>query len=1047
MLGDLHRQAQKLTEPEGPFLTLKNKTIGISKPGLLVKSVTDGFDYAGVGDIPIGVVVDTVRKDAECRIQTGGTAKVWIDTNIAVDQPVRSITATDRAVRGACVPIGSKDEYTMVGRTLESGKGLVKILLSITPIINASGGGGMPAGGTIGQVLAKDSSVDYDTSWVSLDSIYYTQSYIDSNFYTQTYINANLVSSVDAGYGIDISGTATSPIVDFYGAGLDIDDGTVFGTFPSNQNSTYILFSSGIVSEKILASITPLSSFDNDLGWTSSGGTVTSVSGGVGIDVTNPSTNPIVTLDVSELSERSGSLVAGDRLVGATAAGVNFAETISNIPLSIFDNTVSNFGQGTVESVTGGYGIVSSGGANPDIDFDGTELDIDTNPWPAFTGTSYFIFTAGLVTERIRTTEVPVSTFVNDAGYITSGGVTSVSGGEGITVTNPSTNAIVTLAFSELTATPVTLVGADYLVGMKADGTQFRELISDIRLSQFDSTNYWTWAAPYLYYNGGNVGIGTSSPDGILDVVGGNVFFTDTHTFAFQPGNGNITISSGDSDSIAVSVNYRGYALGTTRFRDFSVYNGKGTILLHADGSAGNVGIGTTSPDALFNVESEAPQMLYTETSGTTNQKNFRIMLNGGKAYFSSRNDTNTGAGDGGDMMTFDMSNGYAGIGTTVPEVRADISCLSADLTLPASSGSTAAGIMRVGYYDHNWAGSELNFGVNNGGTYPSWIQAQNPADHSVQRNLSLQPRGGNVGIGTSEPLAKTHIKQSASEIPLIIDSSATANASYTQYKAGGSAGFEIGMEGSGASYAYSTYFGTFGSGTPLMTILTSGNVGIGTTTPSYKLDVVGVGKIGYNNNQSSTQSLILTGHGCVSSGSPYGNYGTLHLSATASYTSGARQYWITNSYGANKFAIIRSTTATTSPVYGNGGALTSGYADFIIDNTGNVDIPNGDLTVNGFVEAYDTSDMRYKDVIGDLDKNDTANAVLGLRTFRYTQKGEERVRIGVSAQEVQKVFPENVKKDKTGKLGVHYGKMIPALIATIQRQQEQIDELIKLIK
>jgi hypothetical protein len=105
-----------------------------------------------------------------------------------------------------------------------------------------------------------------------------------------------------------------------------------------------------------------------------------------------------------------------------------------------------------------------------------------------------------------------------------------------------------------------------------------------------------------------------------------------------------------------------------------------------------------------------------------------------------------------------------------------------------------------------------------------------------------------------------------------------------------------------------------------------------------------------------------------------------------------------------------------------------------------------GSVFAVGECEAYDTSDMRYKDIIEPLDKELTARGVLGLSTFRYTQKGEERVRLGVSAQEIQSVFPENVKEDHEGKLMVHYGKMVPALIATIQKQQEEIDELKELV-
>jgi len=67
-----------------------------------------------------------------------------------------------------------------------------------------------------------------------------------------------------------------------------------------------------------------------------------------------------------------------------------------------------------------------------------------------------------------------------------------------------------------------------------------------------------------------------------------------------------------------------------------------------------------------------------------------------------------------------------------------------------------------------------------------------------------------------------------------------------------------------------------------------------------------------------------------------------------------------------------------------------------------------------------------------------------------YTMKtNETKSKIGLLAQDVQKAFPELVKttndKDKT--LSVNYQGLIPVLINAIKEQQEQIDELKKLVK
>lgn len=53
-----------------------------------------------------------------------------------------------------------------------------------------------------------------------------------------------------------------------------------------------------------------------------------------------------------------------------------------------------------------------------------------------------------------------------------------------------------------------------------------------------------------------------------------------------------------DTDTASIGINYAGYNSGTTRFRDFYVYNGKNSTILKATGSTGSVdflgGSGTT---------------------------------------------------------------------------------------------------------------------------------------------------------------------------------------------------------------------------------------------------------------------------------------------------------------------------------------------------------------------------------------------------------------------------------------------------------------------
>ena len=111
----------------------------------------------------------------------------------------------------------------------------------------------------------------------------------------------------------------------------------------------------------------------------------------------------------------------------------------------------------------------------------------------------------------------------------------------------------------------------------------------------------------------------------------------------------------------------------------------------------------------------------------------------------------------------------------------------------------------------------------------------------------------------------------------------------------------------------------------------------------------------------------------------------------------------------------------------------------FIVNYDGSATL-SGDLTIN--------SDARLKSNIMTL--GSTLSKLLLIDGKSYTMKANESVsKIGLLAQEVQKSFPELVKKanDTEGTLSVNYQGMIPVLINAIKEQQKQIDELKALIK
>jgi hypothetical protein len=95
---------------------------------------------------------------------------------------------------------------------------------------------------------------------------------------------------------------------------------------------------------------------------------------------------------------------------------------------------------------------------------------------------------------------------------------------------------------------------------------------------------------------------------------------------------------------------------------------------------------------------------------------------------------------------------GDVGIGTTTPLVKLDVA--GATAADPATSGTTQTGAsLRL---SPTGSGGTLDFGNLGGGT--SWIQATDITDLSQTYKLSLQPNGGNVGIGTTTPGAKLEV-------------------------------------------------------------------------------------------------------------------------------------------------------------------------------------------------------------------------------------------------------------------------------------------------
>jgi hypothetical protein len=379
---------------------------------------------------------------------------------------------------------------------------------------------------------------------------------------------------------------------------------------------------------------------------------------------------------------------------------------------------------------------------------------------------------------------------------------------------------------------------------------------------------------------GVNVGTGTLTSDRMMQ-VSGTSFTSGVSQFAtvFNPTFGNnisnlygiyISLASGTSITNRYQLYVDGAGAGTAT-NDYAIYVANTAKSYFA----GNVGIGTTSSARKLEVASDGTNWISGTFSGTGNTNKVVIgnlstpTIGGHNAALTAWTDFTIG-GDNIIFAPFGAESmrvnglGNVGIGTTSPGAKLHI--------LNSSGGTTPSNYLQIegsiadnsNYPGISFKGGTLattypNISLTNGGlalvlnngissTYnnPVQISLNNgiisflTGDNAAASERMRITSGGNVGIGTTSPGAKLHVKQIASEIPLIIDSSSTSNPSYTQYRVNNSSGWEHGMAGVGDSYSYLFSYGDFGTTNAKMTLTSGGNVGIGTNNPTATLDING---------------------------------------------------------------------------------------------------------------------------------------------------------------------------------------------------------------
>jgi hypothetical protein len=263
------------------------------------------------------------------------------------------------------------------------------------------------------------------------------------------------------------------------------------------------------------------------------------------------------------------------------------------------------------------------------------------------------------------------------------------------------------------------------------------------------------------------------------------------------------------------------------------------------------------------------------------------------------------------------------------------------------------------------------------------------------------------------------------------------------------------GIDSGSSNGQLALYTTASGTSTERVRVDASGNVGIGTSSPTSRL-TIGTGS--YSAAASGTTGMYTTATGLEMLSDSY-FFGSRTGSTRAIIDSSGNLLVGTNSnYAISGTNLICASTANcitanTTAAAGSGWFLFGGYSDaanvntagtlrFRVTDNGNVANSNG---VYGAI-----SDAKLKEnVVDATPKLDKLNQV---RVVNYNLIGDTQKQIGVIAQELEQIFPSMIEetpdRDKDGNdLGtttkaVKYSVFVPMLIKAIQEQQALITKL-----